>query len=60
MPRPFSLNLTEQEKQELMQAALKKGMSIEEFVNYALAEMLEHNATGVYVEGHGGGHGASG
>lgn len=59
MGRPFSLNLTEQEKQELMQAALKRGMSMEEFVNYALAELLEHNATGVYVEGHGGGHGAS-
>ena len=60
MSRPFSFSLTESEKMALIQAAENRGMSVQEYVNYALSVALEHNATGVYFYAVGGGHGASG
>lgn len=45
MSKPYILNLSEEEKQAWMQAAAKKGMSMEEFANYAIAEALLHNQT---------------
>lgn len=45
MSKPYILNLSEEEKQIWMQAAANKGMSMEEFANYAIAEALLNNQT---------------
>lgn len=46
--KPYILNLTEEEKQELQQIAMSLGFSMEELINFALGEMLEEDSTGVY------------
>ncbi len=45
MSKPFIFNLTPEEKYYLEQAAARRGMSVEEFVNVALAEALLENQT---------------
>ena len=45
MSKPFIFNLTPEEKYQLEQAAARRGMSVEEFVNVALAEALLENQT---------------
>ena len=47
--KPYILKLTDQEKADLQVLAQEMGMSVEEFVNYALAQALEENSTGVFA-----------
>jgi hypothetical protein len=48
MDRPYILNLTDQEKAEIQETAILMGMSMEEFINFALSSLLEDDDTGVW------------
>jgi len=50
MNRPYILNLTDEEKAELVEVAEALGISLNELVNIALAEAVQENSAGVYDE----------
>ncbi len=50
MNRPYILNLTDEEKADLQEAAEALGVSLNELVNMALAEAVQENTAGVYDE----------
>jgi predicted HicB family RNase H-like nuclease len=50
MNRPYILNLTDEEKAELVEVAEVLGISLNELVNIALAEAVQENSAGVYHE----------
>lgn len=45
MSKQYIFNLTEDEKDIWMQAAAKRGISMEEYINVAIAEALLNNQT---------------
>jgi predicted HicB family RNase H-like nuclease len=47
---PYILNLTDEEKADLQEAAEALGISLNELVNMALAEAVQENSAGVYYE----------
>lgn len=48
MGKPFSFKITEEEKQQWSEIAVSMGISLEQLINIAIAEALEHDSTGVY------------
>lgn len=48
--KPYILNLTEEERADLQEAAEALGISLNELVNMALAEAVQENSAGVYNE----------
>jgi hypothetical protein len=50
MNKPYILNLTDEEKAELVELANSLGISLTELINMALAEAVQENSAGVYDE----------